>query len=104
MGAPNDGRVVWLAHLCSSVGAADFMDSSKMSEKQRFLDAVNEMWTVLRAMDSPRDGARALACVHLMMMEAEGVSDEAGVRARLKESDAAIIDTWRDRRGLDITH
>ena len=71
-----------------------------MGDKHSIASATTEIFDILRALDSPRDAARALAGAHLMLIEADDAPDEAGVRERLKESSDAIIKIWRERAGV----
>jgi hypothetical protein len=74
------------------------------SDKHRIAVAVAEIWSAVSELSGPRDAAKALAGAHVLLLEAEGVRTEADVRQRLEDSKNGIIDAWRDRAGLDITH
>lgn len=73
------------------------------SEKRRIADAVNEIWVILRGLDSPQSAAKALAGAHVMLMELGAVQqNEAGIRAALKDVDDAVLETWSKRSGVQL--
>lgn len=73
----------------------------KRIDKKHIADAVNEIWAILRSLDSPADAARALAGAHVMLME-EDAETEADVRARLKDVDVCVLETWSKRSGIPL--
>lgn len=68
------------------------------SEKKAISDAINEIYTIIRALPSPRDAAKALAGAHVMLMEADGATTET-VREKMKDVHNAVIETWSARSG-----
>jgi hypothetical protein len=73
-----------------------------MKERDGSIDASNEIFSILRNLPSPRDAGRALAGAHVLLMEADKAENEAGVRARLKDHNEAVLDTWAARSGVKL--
>lgn len=74
-----------------------------MTERKQIAAATVTVFEIVRTLGGPRDAAKALAGAHVMLLEAEGVTDESDVRARLKDSMDGIIGAWRARAGLPQT-
>lgn len=70
-------------------------------EKKKIADAVNEIWAIMRSLDSPADAARALAGAHVMLME-EDSETEADVRAKLRDVDVFVLESWSKRSGIPL--
>lgn len=70
-------------------------------EKKKIPDAVNEIWAIMRSLDSPADAARALAGAHVMLME-EDSETEADVRAKLRDVDVFVLESWSKRSGIPL--
>ena len=68
------------------------------SEKKTISDAINEIYTIIRALPSPRFAAMALAGVHVMLMEADGATTDT-VREKMKDIHDAALDSWSARAG-----
>jgi hypothetical protein len=73
-----------------------------MSNNQKIADAVNEIWEILRALPGPQDAAKALAGAHVMLMEEDDAQTEADLRAKLRDVDAAVLESWAKRRGASL--
>ena len=72
------------------------------SEKKAISDAVNEIYTIIRALPSPRDAAKALAGAHVMLMEADGATTDS-VREKMKDVHNAVLESWAARAGEPAT-
>lgn len=73
-------------------------------DKAEIAAAVNDIWEILRALPSPRAAAKAIAGVHVMLMEQGGAQNEKHVRAMLRDVDQAVLESWSKRAGIPRAH
>lgn len=73
----------------------------KKIDKKKIADAINEIWAIMRELDSPADAARALAGAHVMLVE-ESADTEAEVRACLRDVDVFVLESWSKRSGIPL--
>lgn len=71
-------------------------------EKRQIADAINEIWTILRGLSGPASAARAIAGVHVMLMEENDCQDEVHVRAALRDVDTFVLESWAKRSGVPL--
>lgn len=73
-----------------------------MSSNKQIADAVNDIWAILRSLSGPRDAAKALAGAHVMLMEGDASQTEADIRAKLRDVDNAVLESWSKRSGVPL--